>query len=83
MTCIHYAGGFTKIGEPDPIDDFVAQFIKEEVDFQMPKNVRSWKQKAKVNVKGQLAIKITTRIVKFKDGSEDTLVKEDRKKIEL
>jgi hypothetical protein len=43
MTCINYAGLFTKIGEPDPIDLFVEEFLKEEVEFNMPKNVRSWK----------------------------------------
>ena len=49
----------------------------------MPPNVRSWKQKSKVSVKGTEAMKVTTRFLKMKDGSEDTLTKEEPRKIEL
>ena len=34
--CLDYAGGFTESDADDPIEAFMAQFLKEEVDFQMP-----------------------------------------------
>ena len=52
MTTINYAGGFTEQGADDPIQIFMKQFLKEDVDFEMPQNVRSWKQRANVNMKG-------------------------------
>ena len=82
MTCIDYAGAFTPLGE-DPIQNFMAEFLKEEVDFEMPADVRSWKQKSKVNVKGQLATKVTTREIKFKNGNSDTLEKTETRNIDL
>ena len=69
VTCINYAGGFTDPSQQDPIQEFMKNFLKEDVDFEMPPNVRSWKQKAKVNMKGMTATKITTRELKMKDGT--------------
>ena len=43
MTCIDYAGAFVANGEPDPIERQMDAFLKEEVDFEMPEGVRSWK----------------------------------------
>mgnify|MGYP007117155667 FL=1 len=43
MTCIDYAGAFVVNGEPDPIEKQMDDFLKEEVEFEMPENVRSWK----------------------------------------
>ena len=43
MTCIDYAGAFVANGEPDPIEKQMDSFLKEEVDFEMPDGVRSWK----------------------------------------
>ena len=59
------------------------EFLKEDVEFEMPPDVRSWKQKAKVNMKGQLATKITTRELKMKDGTNKELKKEETKVIDL
>ena len=49
----------------------------------MPPGVKSWKQKSRINVKGTTATKITTRTIRLKDGTEDTLTKEDVQEIEL
>ena len=43
MTTINYAGQFVSPNEEDPIDQFMTLFLKEEVEFDMPENVRSWK----------------------------------------
>ena len=43
MTTINYAGQFVKLGETDPIDDFMDMFLKQDVEFDMPKDVKSWK----------------------------------------
>lgn len=43
MTCIDFAGAFVVNGEPDPIEKQMDAFLKEEVDFEMPPNIRSWK----------------------------------------
>ena len=83
MTTINYAGQFVGIDDEDPIEEFMTEFLREEVDFEMPDGVRSWKQKSKINVKGTTATKVTTRTVRFGDGHEDTLVKEDIKEIPL
>jgi len=48
MTCIDYAGAFVVNGEPDPIEKQMDDFLKEEVEFEMPENVRSWKQNSKI-----------------------------------
>jgi len=48
MTCIDYAGAFVANGEPDPIEKQMDAFLKEEVDFEMPEGVRSWKQNSKI-----------------------------------
>lgn len=83
VTTINYAGQFVQLGSNDPIDEFMTQFLKEEVEFDMPPDVRSWKQKSRINVKGTTAKKITTRYIKLKDGTEDTLTKEDIAEIPL
>ena len=43
MTTINYAGQFVQLGSNDPIDEFMIQFLKQEVEFDMPPDVRSWK----------------------------------------
>lgn len=58
-------------------------FLKEDVEFDMPEGVRSWKQKSRINFKGKTATKITTRNIKMKDGTEDVLTKEETQQIEL
>ena len=83
VSCINYAGAFTALGAEDPIQAIMKAFLKEEVEFEMPPNVRTWKQKSKVSVKGAVATKTTYRELKMKDGSDDTLVKEETKEISL
>ena len=50
MTCIDYCGAFVANGEADPIEQQMDAFLKEEVIFEMPDNVRSWKQTSKIQV---------------------------------
>lgn len=83
MTCIDYAGAFVSAGEPDPIERQMDEFLKEEVEFDMPDNVRSWKQSSKIQVQGNIAKKTTIRTLKLKDGTEKTLEKTLDKKFEL
>lgn len=83
MSCIDYAGAFVPAGEPDPIERQMDAFLKEEVEFEMPDNVRSWKQSSKIQVQGNIAKKTTVRTLKLKDGKEETLEKTMEKKFEL
>jgi len=48
MTVIDYAGAFVPAGEPDPIEKQMDAFLKEDVVFEMPEDVRSWKQNSKI-----------------------------------
>ena len=48
MTAIDYAGSFVAQGEPDPIEKQMDEFLKQDVDFDMPDEVRSWKQNSKI-----------------------------------
>lgn len=43
MTCMDFAAGFVKTGEDDPMEKHIDDFLKEEVEFEMPTDVRSWK----------------------------------------
>jgi uncharacterized protein YkwD len=43
MTCMDLAAGFVKAGEEDPIEKHIDLFLKEEVEFEMPTEIRSWK----------------------------------------
>ena len=43
MTCMDFAAGFVKLGEDDPIEKHIDIFLKEEIEFEMPNDVRSWK----------------------------------------
>jgi hypothetical protein len=70
MTCINYAAGYVAKGEPDPLEKQVDEFLKEEAEFNMPKNVSSWKQRSEISVNGAKAIKITIRTCKMNDGGE-------------
>lgn len=83
MTTINYSGQFVQHGEEDPIDTFMTEFLRQEVEFNMPQGVKSWKQKSRINVKGTTATKITTRTIRMKDGTEDVLTKEDVQEIQL
>lgn len=49
MTCLDFAGGFVKSGDPDPIELEMDKFLKEPVEFESIPNVISWKQNAKVS----------------------------------
>ena len=70
MSVIDYAGAFVVKGEPDPIERQMDAFLKEEVEFEMPENVRSWKQNSKIQVQGNLAKKTVVRTLMMKDGTE-------------
>lgn len=83
MTCIDYAGAFVVTGEVDPIEKQMDIFLKEEVEFDMPEGVRSWKQNSKIQVQGNLAKKTVVRTLKMKDGREEPLTKVLEKKFEL
>ena len=83
MTCIDYCGAFVVKGQPDPIERQMDAFLKEEVEFDMPENVRSWKQNSKIQVQGNLAKKSVVRTLKMKDGTEQTLDKTIERKFEL
>ena len=50
-------------------------FLKEDVEFEMPDDVRSWKQNSKIQVQGNIAKKTTIRTLKMKDGQERKLDK--------
>lgn len=43
MTCMDLAGGLIKNGDPDPIEEQMNRFLKEQVEIDMPPDVRSWK----------------------------------------
>ena len=43
ITVIVYAGNFVKPGDDDPIQRQMKEFMDKEVQFNMPKDVRSWK----------------------------------------
>ena len=83
MTCLDYAGAFVASGEPDPIEKQMDAFLKEEVEFEMPDGVRSWKQNSKIQVQGALAKKTTVRTLKMKDGTEQTLDKTIERLLDL
>jgi hypothetical protein len=55
------------------------EFVKENVEFEMPENVRSWKQNSKVNVQGNTATKTVSRVCKLKDNTEKVLTKTTNK----
>lgn len=50
-------------------------YLKEQVDIEMPADVRSWKQNTKVHVQGNKGSKTVTRICILKDGSEKVITK--------
>ncbi len=75
MACIDFADGFGTDPSENPVQKQMDSFLAEEVEFEMPADVVSWKQGSKVNVKDSHAIKIVTRVCKIKDGSEVTLEK--------
>jgi len=83
MSCIDYAGAFIAQGQDDPIEKQMDSFLKEEVNFDMPDNVRSWKQNSKIQVQGNVAKKTTIRTLKLKDGTEKVLEQTQEKKFEL
>lgn len=83
MSCLDYAGAFVTSGEPDPIERQMDAFLKEDVEFNMPDDVRSWKQNSKIQVQGNVAKKTTIRTLKMKDGSEKNLEQTAERKFEL
>jgi hypothetical protein len=71
MSCINYCAGYVTKGEPDPIEQQMDAFLKEEVVFaDMPDNCISWKQHSKIKVLGAKAIKTTVRTCTLKGGEE-------------
>jgi hypothetical protein len=38
-----FCGQILKPGDKDPIEEQMQAFMKEEVEFEMPADVRSWK----------------------------------------
>lgn len=84
MTCINYAAGYVAKGDPDPIEEQLDTFLKEEVVFEnMPQDVLSWKQHTKITVVGDKATKITSRTLKMKNGIEKKIDKKSKKIFEL
>ena len=75
MCCLDFCGQLVKKGEKDPIEEQMQQFLKEQVEFEMPPDVRSWKQNTKVHVQGNKATKTITRTCILKDGSQHPLTK--------
>jgi len=59
------------------------QFLKEDVTFDMPDDVRSWKQNSKIQVQGNIAKKTTIRTLKMKNGSEEIKEKTEEKTFDL
>ena len=43
MTCMNLVGGLIKTGQPDPIEEQMNKFLKEQVEIEIPPDVRSWK----------------------------------------
>ena len=83
MTVIDYCGAFVPNGAPDPIEKQMDQFLKEDVTFEMPDDVRSWKQNSKIQVQGNIAKKTTIRTLKKKDGSEQIMEKTEERTFDL
>ena len=73
VSVIVYAGNFVKPGDDDPIQRQMKEFMDKEVHFNMPKEIRSWKQNAKVSVEGKIATKYTWRELIMKDGTTKKL----------
>lgn len=73
VTVIVYAGNFVRPGDDDPIERQMREFMDKEVSFNMPKDVRSWKQNAKISVQGKIATKYTWREIVLKDGTSKKL----------
>ena len=73
VTVIVYAGNFVKNGEEDPISQQMKAFLEKEVEFTMPKDIRSWKQNASITVDGKIATKTTYRDLVLKDGTTKRL----------
>ena len=49
----------------------------------MPTGVRSWKQKSKIKMEGKVAVKVTTRHLRMKDGTDKELTMEETKQIDI
>ena len=80
ITVINYAYMFLADDDQDPIKKAMDDFLKEPVTFDEEKannneNMQSWKQKAKVSVKGMKATKTTTKTVKWKTGETEPFEK--------
>jgi hypothetical protein len=58
-------------------------FLHEEVEFEMPENVKSWKQNSKIQVQGNLAKKTIVRTLKMWDGTEKVLNKTFEKRLSM
>ena len=53
----------------------MSEFLAKETEFEMPDDVRSWKQNAKITVDGRIATKVTWRDLVMKDGTPHRLEK--------
>ena len=88
ITVINYAYMFLADDDQDPIKKAMDDFLKEEVKFDEDKanenaDMQSWKQKAKVKVKGMEATKETIKTVKWKSGETEEFKKVTIKKLEI
>ena len=88
VTVINYAHLFLKEDDDDPIKKAMDKYLHEDVQFEEAKansneNMQSWKQKAKISVKGMTATKTTTKTVKWKDGTSEDFVAIDTKELEI
>ena len=43
MSSLIFAGGMVKKGDPDPIEEQMQAYLREQVEVEMPPDVRSWK----------------------------------------
>ena len=88
ITVINYAYMFLADDDQDPIKKAMDEFLKEPVTFDEEKannneNMQSWKQKAKVSVKGMEATKTTTKTVKWKTGETEPFEKITKKTLQI
>lgn len=60
MTCLEFAGGFTKIGEADPVQANLQAFMNEEVPFDAPEGCAGYSTGIEVSMNGTKADKKVT-----------------------
>ena len=84
MSTLDFCAAFVRMGEEDPIERQMDEFLKEEVEFpDMPQDIRGWKQNSKISVQGHRATKTVTRTCRLKDGQEKILRRDIEKEFLL